>query len=85
MHAETETAVDRARTQMLREGLVLNYRIEDFAACFGVSERTAWDLIATGEVEALKVGRRTLVTAESAKAWRDRCPRVQPSKPKTPS
>lgn len=84
MQAQSETAVDRARSQMLREGLVQNYRIEDFCAVFGVGERTAWDLIATGEVEALKVGRRTLITAESAKAWRDRCPRVQPSK-KTPS
>lgn len=86
MLGEIETAVHRARAQMLRDGLVLNYRIEDFCAVFGVSERTAWRLINSGEVEALRVGaRKTLITAESAIAWRDRCPRVQPSKPKTQS
>jgi len=61
-----------------------NFRIEDFASCFGVSRRTAWDLIARGEIEALKIGRRTLITAESAKAWRDRCPRVRPTKKSPP-
>lgn len=59
---------------------VLNYRIEDFAHCFAVSRRTAWQLISTGEIDALKVGRRTLITAESAWAWRERCPRVQGTK-----
>jgi excisionase family DNA binding protein len=57
-----------------------NYRIEDFALCFAVSKRTVWELIARGEIEALKIGRRTVITAESAQAWRDRCPRVSPSK-----
>lgn len=59
---------------------VQNYRIDDFAHCFGVSKRTVWQLISSGELVALKIGRRTLVTAESAKAWRDRCPRVQGAK-----
>jgi hypothetical protein len=56
---------------------VQNYRIEDFVACFGVSRRLVFTLISRGDIEALKVGRRTLITAESAKAWRDRCPRVR--------
>jgi excisionase family DNA binding protein len=57
-----------------------NYRIDDFAQCFGISRRTVWELIARGEIEALKIGRRTLITAESAEAWRSRCPRVKPTK-----
>lgn len=80
MTGESETAIDRARAKHLRDGTVLNFRIEDFCAVYGVSERTAWRLIDQGDVEALKVGTRTLVTTESAKAWRARCPRVKPSK-----
>lgn len=77
-HLHEETAVERARARMLRDGLVANYRIEDFAACFGVSVRTTWTLIASGEVEAIKVGRRTLITANSARVWLASCPRVTP-------
>ncbi|MGE0187658.1 MAG: helix-turn-helix domain-containing protein [Hyphomonadaceae bacterium] len=59
---------------------IQNYRVGDFAACFGISVRTAWDLIARGEIEAIKIGRRTLVVAASAQAWQARCPRVAPTK-----
>lgn len=79
--ASRRSAVDRARREMLRDGAVANYRVEDFAACFGVSARTTWGLIASGAIDAIRCGRRTLITAESAKAWRDRCPRV-PTKTK---
>jgi hypothetical protein len=75
--AHTESAIERARAQMLRDGTIKNYRVEDFCAAFGVSERTAWRLIGQGDVEALKAGTRTLITAESADAWRERCPRVK--------
>jgi excisionase family DNA binding protein len=47
---------------------VQKYRVEEFSACFGVSRRLVFTLISRGEIEALKVGRRTLITAESAKA-----------------
>lgn len=72
-----DDAISRARARHIRDGTVLNYRIEDFCAVFGVSERTAWRLIKNGDVEALKVGTRALITAESATAWRAQCPRVK--------
>lgn len=75
--------VSASNTSVEATKSVQNYRIEDFAACFGVSRRLVFTLISRGEIEALKVGRRTLITAESAKAWRDRCPRRVPAK--TPS
>jgi len=75
-----DSTIDRARAAMLRDGAVANYRIEDFAACFGISARTTWSLIATGEVDAIKAGRRVLITAESARAWRERCPKVRPTR-----
>ena len=48
MSATAETAIERARTQNLRAGTVLNLRIEDFCAVYGVSESTAWRLIRSG-------------------------------------
>lgn len=78
--ASPESTVERVRAKALRDGSVQNYRVEDFCAVFGISRRTAWQLISDGHVEALKVGRRTLITAESAAAWRDRCPRVSPAR-----
>jgi excisionase family DNA binding protein len=72
-----ETAIDRARAQHIRDGTIMNYRIEDFCAVFGVARRTTYDLIAVGEIEAIKIGTRTVITAESARAWRNRCPRVK--------
>lgn len=72
-----ESAVGAARARMLRDGTVQLYRTSDFAAAHGVSLRTVWNLIAAGEVDAIKVGKLVLITAESARAWIERAPRVK--------
>jgi hypothetical protein len=72
-------AIERARAQHIRDETILNYTIADFCAVFAVSPRAAFKLIAQGEVEALKIGARTAITAESAMAWRARCPRIVPA------
>ena len=42
----------------------------------GIKRTKAFEIIRDGEVETIKIGRRTLVLAESIDAFIDRCPRV---------
>lgn len=71
--------IERLRTAAINDGTIVNFRIEDFCAHFGVSRRSAFVLINEGEIEAIKIGARTVITAESARAWRARCPRIVPA------
>jgi excisionase family DNA binding protein len=43
--------------------------IRDLAEFLGVSQRTAWGLIAKGEVQRVRIGRAVRVTRESAEAF----------------
>lgn len=50
--------------------------LKQLAATHGVSLPTIFRLIAAGKIEARKIGRRTIVTAEAEKAWLDSLPRA---------
>ncbi len=44
---------------------ILTLPVRDAARAIGISERYAWELIASGELPALRLGRRRLVRVES--------------------
>lgn len=50
------------------------YRIPEFSKENGVSEAKTWDMIAKGELRAVKIGSATRIRAEDAQAWRDSLP-----------
>lgn len=52
--------------------------IPEFCRAFGVSKTTAYDLLSKGTLTALRVGRRSLLTAESVERWRASLRRWQP-------
>lgn len=43
----------------------------------GIGSSKGWQLIALGELDARKIGRRTVVTTESLDRFMDRLPRVK--------
>lgn len=43
--------------------------IEDFMAEYGPRRTVAYELIGSGELQAVKLGRRTYITREAAEAW----------------
>lgn len=45
------------------------FSIPDFCRAFGVGRTTAYLHLRAGLLKAIKVGRRTLITRESAIAW----------------
>lgn len=53
-----------------------NLTIAGAIARFGIGRTTLYSLIQSGEIEAFKLGRRTLVRADSARAFIDRLPRA---------
>jgi excisionase family DNA binding protein len=53
--------------------------IPAFTKALGIGRTKAYELIEAREVEAIKIGRRTLITVESIKALVDRAPRQQGS------
>jgi hypothetical protein len=53
------------------------YTLTEFARRNRISLSTTYNEIKGGRLTAFKVGRRTLVTAEEEKAWRERLPTVQ--------
>ena len=53
--------------------------VAEFAKWVGISRTTAWGLIKSGSLRAVKIGRRTLVRADDAKIWLDQCPLVKNS------
>ena len=53
-----------------------NLSIADAVHRFGIGRTKLYELISSGEVDAVKLGRRTLIRAESARAFIDSLPRL---------
>lgn len=51
--------------------------INEFTDWGCVSRTRTYELIRTGELKAVKAGRRTLIRADAAKAWLDALPSVR--------
>lgn len=45
------------------------YTIAQFTELYGISRAKVYNLLKAGELQAVKVGRRTLIPSESAEAW----------------
>lgn len=54
----------------------LTMTIPDARRAMGIGQTKIYELIASGEIEAVKVGARTLIVVASIKQWLDRLPRV---------
>ena len=54
----------------------LAYRIEDARRCLGLGTTKLYELIGTGALDARKAGGRTLITAESLRAYLASLPRA---------
>jgi excisionase family DNA binding protein len=52
------------------------YSVEEFARRHGIGRTTAYEEIKDGRLVARKVGSRTIVTDEDARAWRVNLPKV---------
>jgi len=48
--------------------------VKDFCLAYGISERSAYNLMEDGTLVFKKMGKRTLITEESAKAWFESLP-----------
>ena len=60
--------------------------IDEFSKDHGIGRSTTYREIKEGRLRILKVGRRTLITAEAGAAWRDQMARIGESQialPKT--
>ncbi len=47
----------------------ITYTVKDAAAAIGISRTTIWAAISDGRLAAYKLGQRTLIPAESLRAW----------------
>jgi excisionase family DNA binding protein len=56
------------------EGRRALQRIREFAEDNRLSEAKVWDMIAKGELRAVKIGAATRIRTEDAQAWRDSLP-----------
>ncbi len=54
------------------------YTVGEFIRDHGIGRTKFYELVNAGELRARRVGGRTIVTAEDAKAWLDNLPAVQP-------
>lgn len=54
-----------------------NVTIGEAVRCFGIGRTKLYELIHSGDIEAFKLGRRTLLRTESVRAFIDRLPRVR--------
>lgn len=45
------------------------YTIAQFVRCFGVSRTALYRLLTSGELNARKIGRRTVITRYDAERW----------------
>jgi excisionase family DNA binding protein len=52
--------------------------VSEFGTAYGVSRSRIYELLASGELEAVKIGRATRIPDESAKAWKAKLPTFQP-------
>jgi hypothetical protein len=55
-----------------------SYSLNEFARRNAIGLTTVRGEIKAGRLAARKVGRRTIIAAEDAKAWRERLPKLQP-------
>ena len=53
-----------------------NLSIGEAVRTFGIGRTKLYELIQNGDIEAVKLGRRTLIRAASARAFIDSLPRV---------
>jgi len=53
-----------------------NLTVAEAVSVFRIGRTRLFALIANGQIEAFKLGRRTLIRAESARAFIDRLPRI---------
>lgn len=53
-----------------------NLSIGETVRLFGIGRTKLYELINSGDIEALKLGRRTLIRANSARSYIDGLPRV---------
>jgi excisionase family DNA binding protein len=53
-----------------------NVTVAEAIQRFGIARTKLYELIREGDIEAVKLGRRTLIRAESARSFIDRLPRV---------
>lgn len=53
-----------------------NVTIGEAVRLFGIGRTKLYELIQNGDIEAVKLGRRTLVRASSARAFIDSLPRL---------
>ena len=57
-----------------------SYSLDEFARQNDIGLTTVRGEIQAGRLAARKVGRRTIITAEDAKAWQEQLPKVQPQR-----
>ena len=55
-----------------------SYSLDEFARQNDIGLTTVRGEIKAGRLAARKIGRRTIITAEDAKVWQERLPKVQP-------
>ena len=55
-----------------------SYSLSEFARQNDIGLTTVRGEIKSGRLAARKIGRRTIITAEDAKAWQERLPKVKP-------
>lgn len=72
MSSLAHAAASQLHTHRATDKPVLAYSVKDAAASVGVSVRTIWRLIGTGELATFKLGCRTLIRAEALKDLLDR-------------
>lgn len=53
-----------------------NVTVAEAIQRFGIARTKLYELIREGDIEAVKLGRRTLIRAESVRAFIDRLPRL---------
>lgn len=63
---------DSTATTLVGEGDWIAKTVPAVAAMFGISGRTLWDYVSSGEIESFKLGRTRLIPREAAYAFRDR-------------
>jgi excisionase family DNA binding protein len=57
----------------------INLTINEFCAAFKIGRTKAYELIAAGEVEAIKLGNKTLIPYAELEKLQARLPRMRPS------
>lgn len=55
--------------------------ISEFSESYGPGRTKIYELLATGDLRAVKVGGRTLIPAEEAERWKKALPKWDPETP----